>query len=135
MQQFQRSERILFRVERKCWSVFGQLVTVAIVGLFLLETPRIGQEYLQKVCGAARAVNWTMKTMSHQARQITGVVDVCVSDQNSIQRTCIEGRLLPVSFAQFLQTLEESAINEDVRLLSVDQVLRSGDGTNAAPKF
>ena len=62
------------------------------------------------------------------------VVDVRVCDQNGIERTGIEGRVLPVTFAQFLQALEQTAVDEHSRLAGFNQIFRSGDGPYATPK-
>src|ERR1051326_1999762 len=95
----------------------------------------VRQEYFQQIRGAARAVNWTMKTLPDDARQITRVIDVGMSNKNRIERARIEWRILPVAFAQFLETLKHTAVNQHPRSVCLDQVLRSSDCANAAPEF
>src|SRR5215216_813522 len=79
-EQLQRSKRILLGVKRKCGLVLGYVVTIAIVSIFFLQTSGIGQQYLQKIRGAARTVNRAMKTLCDKARQVTGMIDVRVGD-------------------------------------------------------
>src|SRR5215207_9494875 len=47
----------------------------------------------------------------------------------------IEWRFLPVSFAQFLQSLKQPAVDEDTGFVCFDQVLRARDSTNTTPEF
>src|SRR2546423_12382064 len=101
--------------------MLGKIVTIAIVGLFFLQTSGIRQEDLQQIRSAARTVNWSSKTVLDQARQITRMIDVCVSDENRVQRTGIERRLLPISFPEFFQNLKEPAIHKHSRLFSIEQ--------------
>ncbi len=75
-----------------------------------------------------------METLSDESRQISSVVYVGVSNQNSVERARIERRILPISFAQFLQALEHSAVDENSPPISFHQILRSGDRTHTAPK-
>src|SRR6185369_6884136 len=76
--EFERSERVLFRVERQRGFVFSQIVTIAIVGFFFLKPACVGQKDLQKISGAARTVDWTMKALLNESWQVAGVIDVRV---------------------------------------------------------
>jgi hypothetical protein len=58
-----------------------------------------------------------------------------VSNENGIQRTRIEWRLLPVAFAQFLQPLKHSAIDQDACFVCDNEVLRSRDRAHPTPKL
>src|SRR5687767_11081881 len=112
-----------------------QLVTIPKVSVFFLEPSGIGQHYLQQIGGAARTVNWTMKTLPDEPRQVTRVVYVSMRDENGVQRTRIKRRVLPIAFAQFLEPLKQPAIHQHTALTRIDQILRSGDSPHAAPKF
>jgi hypothetical protein len=62
------------------------------------------------------------------------VVNVSVCNEDRVQRAWLERRFLPVSFSQFLKTLENSAVNEHARVLGLDKILGSGNRADAAPK-
>jgi hypothetical protein len=76
-----------------------------------------------------------MKTLPHETGQITGVIDVRVSYEYGVERARIEWWILPVAFAQFLQSLKEPAVNQHARFICLDQVFRSGDRADTAPEF
>src|SRR6266850_3413869 len=95
---------------------------IAIVRLFFLKPPGVRQQYLQQIAGPSRTINWTTEPLPDQARQVSGVIDVCVSNQHRIYCARIEGRLLPVSFPQFLESLEHSAIDEDAGVARINEV-------------
>jgi hypothetical protein len=76
-----------------------------------------------------------MKTLPHETRQITRVIDVRVSNENRVERARIEWRILPVAFAEFLQSLKEPAVNQHACFIGLDQVLRPSDRADTAPEF
>ena len=84
LEEFQCCLSIFFGVKRERWIVTRYLVAVAIVGFFLLQASRVWQQYAQKFGGATGAIDWTMKALLDQARQITGVIDVGVSEQHGV---------------------------------------------------
>src|SRR6185436_8275359 len=106
--EFERSISIFFGVERKRGFVLRQVMAIAIVSIFFLQTASVRQQDLQQVGSATRAVNWSTKALSDQARQVAGVIDVRVRDQHGVERVRIERRILPVALAQFLQALKHS---------------------------
>jgi len=72
--------------------------------------------------------------MIDKARQIAGVINVRVSDDDRVHGGCIEWRLLPIAIAQVVATLKQSAIDEHASAISFDQVLRSRNSSRGAPK-
>jgi hypothetical protein len=61
-----------------------------------------------------------MKSLSDEARQIARVVDMRMGNQHCVQSSRIEGRLLPVSFAEFTNPLVEAAVEQDAGLAVLD---------------
>src|SRR4030095_9989268 len=84
MNQSKRGFGVFFSVKRQRWSVFSQLMTVTIVGIFLLKSSSVRQKNLKQVGGATRAVNWTMKAVANKTGKIAGMIDMCVCYQNCI---------------------------------------------------
>ena len=72
--------------------------------------------------------------MIDEARQIAGVIYVCVSDDYRIDRRGVEWWFLPIPIAQVVATLKQSAIDEHPGVLSFNQVLRSGNSSGCTPK-
>ena len=72
--------------------------------------------------------------MLHEARQVTCVIDVRVRDENRCHGARIKRRLLPVTLAQFFQTLKQTAVDEHARSVSFDQILRTRYRSNPTPK-
>src|SRR5262249_35012474 len=120
LQQLQSSKRVLFGIEREGRSVFSQFMTIAIVGIFFLQTSRIRQEYFQQVGSASRTVNRAAKALLDEARQVACMIDVRVRDENRVQRSGLERRILPVAFTQFFQPLKQSAVDEHAGSVGLD---------------
>ena len=72
--------------------------------------------------------------MIDEARQIAGVVYMSVRDDYGIDRRGVEWWFLPITIAQVVATLKQSAIDEHPGVLSFNQVLRSGNGSRCTPK-
>ena len=86
-------------------------MAIAIVGLFFLQTRRIGKQDLQQGGSAARAINRAAKTVTDESRKIAGMIDVRVGDDYGVNGGCVERRLLPVALAQFTQTLKQATVD------------------------
>jgi hypothetical protein len=51
------------------------------------------------------------------------VVDVRVAQDDRLDAACLEWRLAPVPLAEFLQTLEQAAVKQNVVIIGADEVL------------
>jgi hypothetical protein len=98
-------------------------VAIAIVGFFFLKASGVRQEYAQKFRGAARAIDWTTETLVDEAREITGVIDVRVSQEHCIDRCRRKGGVGPIPIAQDSWTLEETTVDQHSLLLVLNQIL------------
>jgi hypothetical protein len=97
-----------------------EFVTILVVGILFLQTTCVWQKYLQEIRCSARAIDWPMKSLPNQTRQVASVIDVRVRNENCVQRTGIEWRVLPVALAKFLESLEHSAVNQHLGLVGLD---------------
>ena len=134
LQQLQGFARILFCVQRQRRKVLCDFVPIAIVGFLFLQTRCIGQKNLEQISAAARTINWSAKTVLDEPRQIAGVIDVRVRDDHGIHRRRIERRFLPVTLTQFAQALKQSAIDQDLRAIRLNQILRAGHRAGRTPE-
>src|SRR5260370_1287098 len=114
--------------------MLGNLVPVAIVGLFFLQTRGIGQKNFQQVRRPARTIDRPAKTMTNKSWQVASVIDMRMSDDYRINQRGVEGRLLPVAFAQFTHALEQAAVDQHPRAIGFDQILRAGYSARCAPE-
>ncbi len=62
------------------------------------------------------------------------MVEMRMRQQNGVERIRLERQPLPVSQAQRFQALEKAAIDKVAFVASLDQILRTGDGTGRAQK-
>ena len=72
--------------------------------------------------------------MLDDARQVTDVIKMGVGEHHGVERLHIEGNGPPVAFAEFLEALEEAAVDEDVGAVGFEEILRPGDGARGAVK-
>ena len=94
--------------------------------------PGIGQQDAAKVCCRARADDGTAESGFHQQRQIAGVINVSMGQDNRGYTGRSDGRLGPVAQSQRLEALEQSAIDQDaVSARSFQEIFRSRDGARA----
>src|SRR5687767_14131653 len=134
LKQLQSLARVLFGVKRERRRVLRDLVPIAIVGFFFLQTRRVRQKNSREIGSPARAIHWSAKTMTHQTRQVTGVLDMRVRQQHRVKRSSIERRLLPITLSQLTPALKQPGINQHARAIRFDQVFRAGNCPGRAPK-
>jgi hypothetical protein len=102
-------------------------MAIGLARVFLLDAPRVGQHQsreLHRACGAEYA---TVVAVRDQARQIADVIEVRVSEDNGIERRGRDRKRLPVARAQFLQALEQTAVEQHAPAIVLDQILGPGD--------
>ena len=69
--------------------------------------------------------------LDHQ-RQVAGVVEVGVGQHDQVQFGRIDRRRIPVAQPQFLQSLEQAAVDQQAETVVLDEELRAGDGPGGA---
>ncbi len=88
---------IFFAIQRQCRMMFGCSGLVDEIGVFFLQTRRIGQHYPRQFDCARSSINRSVKSVAHKPWQITAMVNVCVSQNHRIYRSRIYRKRLPVS--------------------------------------
>src|SRR5258706_6827892 len=114
--------------------MLGDLVAVAIISLFVLQTRRVRQKHFQQVGSPARAINRPTKTVTNKTWQVTRMIDMRMGENYRINQRGIEGWLLPVAFAQFAHALEQSAIDQHLRVTGFNKILRAGYSACCTPE-
>ncbi len=109
----ERRVSVLNGVKRQCHFVFGAMVLVPEPRFLFLQMARIRQKNFQKVDSCRCAVNGPAESLLYKARKVARVINVGVRQDDCVDRARIHGRFLPISKPKFLQTLEESAVNEN----------------------
>ena len=102
---------------------------------FLLQTGRVGKHDTQERSGRRRAVDRSSKSLAHESRQVTGVIDVRVTQHDRVEGPGIRDTLGPVSESELLESLEESAVEEDSPLPGANQVHGTRDGSGGSEEL
>ena len=109
-----RTERVRFRVERQSRRVLRISVAVGIRGVLFLNAAGVRQYDPAEVQGASRAEHASAKALRDEPRQVSAMVKMRVGQNDGVDLGRWNRKGLPVPFAQFLETLEETRINEDL---------------------
>ena len=64
--------------------------------------------------------------MRDEPRQIAAMIEMGVREDNRVDAAGGKRQRLPVAFAQFLQALEEAAVDENAHAGGVEKVFRAG---------
>ena len=118
--------RVLFRVERQCRVMPGRAVAVGVCGIVLLESSAVGEDDAAQGPGARRCIDRAFEAVFGEDRQVSGVVDVPVSENHRVDRRRIDRERGPVAFPELFEPLEQAAIDHEPGVGRVDQVARSG---------
>ncbi len=105
------------------------------IGVFrrtFLQVARVRQENSAKIARGRGAEYPALETMFHQQWQIAGMIEMRVSEDDSIDRTHVDRQRRPVAQAQLLETLEQTAIYQNPVMIRLQQIFRAGDGANRA---
>ena len=81
---------------------------------------------------AGGAEDAAAEPVGDEARQITAMVEVGVGENDRMDLARRDRQRLPVAFAQFLEPLEEPAVDQNTHARGVEEVLRAGDGSRGA---
>src|SRR3972149_6789984 len=85
---------------------------VTVPRFYFLQVSGVGQQNARQIDRRGSGVNRAFVTQSHKLRQIAGVIDVRVRQNDGVYRTRVDGRLRPVPETQVLRSLEQAAIDE-----------------------
>ena len=108
---------------RDGWRVFGVLF-LQITGIRQKDGAEIGRRM--------GAENGSAKAALDQQRQIAGVVQMGVRENDGVDAARFDRKLRPILEPQRLETLKQAAVDEQLMLLVLDEVFRAGDRPGAA---
>src|SRR2546427_7222231 len=94
----------------------------------------IGQQDAGKIDSSGCPIDRTFKALCHEPRQIAGVVDMRMSENDRIHRLGINRGIFPVSQSQFLKTLKQATVQKDPAVLRLDQEFGTCDSLCRAKK-
>src|ERR1051325_2462967 len=95
---------------------------------------RVRQHERAQIPCARRAEDAPAIPLRDETRQVTTMIEMGVCEDDGVDFRRVQRQRRPVSKAELLQSLEESAIDEDLSSVHVEEVLRAGDGTGCAQK-
>src|SRR5687767_6423546 len=107
-------------------------MTIAVIRLFFLKTARVRQKNFQKVSSRFGCEDGSLKSQLQEPWQPASVINVSVGNNDCVDVVGIECRVLPVSLTEFLETLEQSAIDENSPPVALKQILRTRNCPHAA---
>ena len=118
---------------------FPRLVVKA--GVFFLQVAGVGKDDAAQINGGRSCVNRSAKSLLHQARNPSAVVEVGMRQDDRVDFPGRHRRVPPISLSPFFRTLEDSAIDKNLnavlprRVSCVDQMLRAGHSARGAKKL
>ena len=116
-----RCARIGYRVERQGLFVARGVMFVGVIRLLLLQFRAVDQQNLAKLDGRRRRVNRTAKALSVQQRQRATVIHVRMREDNGGDLRRVERKCNPVERAQILVALEQAAIDQNPRAITLNK--------------
>ena len=88
-------------------------MAVGIVGFLLLQARAVRKQDAAQVACRGGAMNATAKTIAHQQRQVTAMVDVGVCEDYGVYVGRVYRQRRPVAQAQLFVALEQAAVDKD----------------------
>ena len=126
----QRVLRFREGIERQGRIVLRLLVPVVKPGIFFLQVAGVGKDDAAQIDRGRRGIDGTAESFPHQPRNPAAMVEVGVSQDDSVNAGRRHRRGLPVAQPPFLGSLEHAAIDEHLKSgftapvsRGVDQVL------------
>ena len=126
LQLRQRTKGVRLAVERQRGAVLGVMQTIGLARVFFLQPRRVRQHKLAEIGGAGRAEDPAVITLCDEPRKVAGMIEVRVGQNHGGEVGCRERQRLPVAESQLLQTLKQSAVDENPLSVDIDQVLGAG---------
>jgi hypothetical protein len=134
LQVCQRPQRISFVVERQGCRVFRVAVLVRLPRVLLLDPAGIRKHQAAQVGGTGGAEHRPPEPLRDQPREVADVIQVSVRQHDRVDRVRSDRKIFPVAQPQFLEPLEQPAVEQHARAGVLDQVFRSGHGASRPEK-
>src|SRR5262249_14388064 len=107
--------------------MFGIAVTVRVARVLLLDVRRVGQHERTEVTRAGCPELPSFEPLRDEPWQIPAVIEVRVCKDHGVDVLRLNRERLPVSFAKFLETLKEPAIDKHPVGTRLEKMLGAGD--------
>src|SRR3954452_9727946 len=91
--------------------------------ILFLDVRRIRQHEAAQLRRGGRAIDRPLETLRDETRQPAGVIDVRVGEDDGVDGVGRDRQRAPIALAQLLETLEQTAIDEDALAVNVDEML------------
>src|SRR5207237_930471 len=108
--------------------MFRVAAAVCLARVFLLNVRRIGQHETAQVLCRWCAENPTAVAAGDKTWKVAAVIEVRVRQHDDVERGRLDGQRRPVALAEFLDALEQTAVDQDTAAVELEQMLRSGHG-------
>ena len=131
-QQLEDPQGVVRGVERFGLGVAGVPLLLRPGRVFLLQVRGVQEDQLGEFRRRLRAVDRRLQAVAHQAREPAAVVEVGVGQQDGVEGRHVEGRPRPVALTQFLESLEHTAVDEQLLAAGVEEVLGPRDAARGA---
>ena len=134
LQPLERAGGIDLRVERQRRAVLRVVLPIRLASVLFLNVRRVRQHQRAQIPGARRAEHASAKALGDEPRQVAAVIEVRVRQDDGVDPRRIDRKRPPVAISQLLETLEETAVDQNATVAEVEQMLRAGDGTGGSEK-
>ena len=101
---------------------------VRAAGVLVLDVRGVAQYDRQERRRRWCAVNRTSKSVSREDREVSGVIQMGVREQDRVDGARVERRAIPVAQAQGFQALKQPALQQHLPSRGAHEILRAGDG-------
>ncbi|MCU0272382.1 MAG: hypothetical protein MUE34_04035 [Acidimicrobiales bacterium] len=108
-------------VERQGGPVLAVPALVGEAGLLLLQMGGVEEEHAAETDGARGGEDRTAEAVADDGRQVPGVVDVGVGQDDGVEAPRRHREGLPVALPQLLEPLEEATVDQDPGPTGVDE--------------
>ena len=124
----QRDLRLSDGIEGKRRLVAAVIFPGGVFRVLFLEVRGIGEKKIAQLVRGGVGVNGAAEAVAHEAREVAGVVDVGVGEEDPVDGGGIDRKAFPVALLERLGAFEETAIDEELFVFGFDEVFGTGDG-------
>jgi len=131
-EQLDGAAGVLAVVQRQGGVMLAGLVLVEKRGVALLKVGAVAQDDLGDGGGRLGGDDRAAEAVAHQSRQVTGVIEVSVGDDDGVDTRRVDGQWRPVQLAQVLHALEQAAVHQDSLAFGFQEMFGAGDRVRRA---
>ncbi len=106
--------------------VLGEALRADVGGVLLLQLGAVPQHDLGQRDRRLRREDGRLQALVHQGRQVSGVVEMGVADDDRVEVAYVEGQRVPVAAPELTQPLEEPGLDEQLGPVAAQVELAAG---------